>query len=77
MPILDPDITVIVNGVIVVVVGLPDGVKVNAEGPRSMNVLDCAVRTATVPVINPATLGPEVPTVVAVNAAEGGVKFPV
>ena len=58
-------------------VGDPDGVRVNADGPRSMKLLVCAVRTATVPVMEVATLAPEVPTDVLVRGAKEGVKFPV
>jgi len=65
------------KGDIVTEVGDPDGVRVSADGPRSTKLLVCAVRIATVPVIEAATFGPEVPTVVAVRAAEEGVKFPV
>jgi hypothetical protein len=58
-------------------VGDPDGVRVNADGPRSMKLLVCAVRMATVPVMEVATLAPDVPTDVVVRGAKEGVKFPV
>jgi hypothetical protein len=58
-------------------VGDPDAVRVSADGPRSMKLLVCAVRMATVPVMEVATLAPEVPTEVLVRGAKEGVKFPV
>jgi hypothetical protein len=58
-------------------VGDPDGVRASRDGPKSTKLLVCAVRTATVPVIEVATLAPEVPTEVLVRGAKEGVKFPV
>jgi hypothetical protein len=60
-----------------IAVGEPDGVRASRDGPKSTKLLVCAVRMATVPVIEFATLGPDVPTVVAVRGAKEGVKLPV
>jgi hypothetical protein len=60
-----------------IAVGNPDVARASADGPTSIKLLVCAVRMATVPVMEVATLAPEVPTDVAVRGAKEGVKFPV
>jgi len=58
-------------------VGEPVVVRLSGYGLKSMKLLVCAVRMATVPVIEVATLAPDVPTDVVVRGAKEGVKFPV